>query len=215
MIKSLVSPLFPLMYVTPEDIPVKPLVQRALEAVAGGVTSIQVRRKEGSAKELFDLAILLAEYLPSGFPLIVNSRLDVALEAGAWGLHLPEEHIPLPFFRDRAPNLRLGVSCHSLESARKAFSEGADYLVAGPVFDTPSKRSYGPPPGPSFLGKVTKSVPLPVLAIGGVTEEGIPEVWRSGASGFAVMGALAYEEDTRSRAFSLRKCWSRQGDLRP
>ena len=214
MIKSLVSPLFPLMYVTPEDIPVKPLVQRALDAVAGGVTSIQVRRKEGSAKDLFDLAILLAESLPSGFPLIVNSRLDVALEAGAWGLHLPESHISLDCFRDRAPGLRLGVSCHSLEAARKAFSEGADYLIAGPVFDTPSKRSFGKPLGPVFLQEVTQSIPLPVLAIGGVTEEGIPEVWSSGASGFAVMGALAYEEDARSRGFSLRRCWSRQGDVR-
>ncbi|MCL4461894.1 MAG: thiamine phosphate synthase [Nitrospirae bacterium] len=214
MIKSLVSPLFPLMYVTPEDIPVKPLVQRALDAVAGGVTSIQVRRKEGSAREIFDIAILLADSLPSGFPLIINSRLDVALEAGAWGLHLPEDHIPLERLRDRAPALRLGVSCHSLKAARKAFSEGADYLIAGPVFDTPSKRPYGVPPGPVLLKEVAGSVPLPVLAIGGIAEGGIPEVWSAGASGFAVMGALAYEEDVRSRAFSLRRCWSRQGDLR-
>jgi thiamine-phosphate pyrophosphorylase len=215
MVKSLVSPLFPLMYVTPEDIPLKPLVQRALDAVAGGVTSIQVRRKEGNARELFDLAILLADSLPSGFPLIVNSRLDVALEAGAWGLHLPEDHISLDRLRDQAPALRFGVSCHSFEAAKEAFSEGADYLIAGPVFDTPSKRSFGKPPGPAFLKKVASSIPLPVLAIGGLTEDRIPDVWSAGASGFAVMGALAYEEDARSRAFSLRRCWSRQGDVRP
>lgn len=206
------TPLFPLMYVTPEDIPAKPLVQRAVEAVSGGVTAIQVRRKEGNARDLFDLAILLAESLPQGFPLIVNSRLDVALEAGAWGLHLPEDHLPLSHFRRVAPALHLGVSVHSVEAARKAVFEGADYLVAGPVFDTPSKRAFGAPLGLSVFSEIVRSVPVPVLAIGGIVEENLPGVRLSGAKGFAVMGPLAYAEDTRSRAFSLRRSWIRGGE---
>lgn len=198
------------MYVTPEDIPIKLLVQRALDAVTGGVTSIQVRRKSGEAKELFDLAVLLAESLPSGFPLIVNSRLDVALEAGAWGLHLPEEHIRLSRFRKHSSSLHLGVSCHSIGSVLKAQEEGAEYVIFGPIFETPSKQVFGPPLGAERLAEVVKAVNIPVIAIGGIAEETIGPVRKAGASGIAVMGALAYVEDTRSAAFSLRRQWVRE-----
>ncbi len=198
------------MYVTPEDIPLKLLVQRALEAVEGGVTAIQVRRKTGNGRDLFDLAILLAESLPAEFPLLVNGRLDVALESGAWGLHLPEGHIHLSRFREKSSALHLGVSCHSLESARVARDEGADYLVFGPVFDTPSKREFGPPQGIERLKEVVEAIDLPVIAIGGIGEGNIGPIRRAGAAGIAVMGALAYVEDARSAAFSLRRQWVRE-----
>ncbi len=198
------------MYVTPEDIPIKLLVQRAVEAVAGGVTAIQVRRKTGEGKDLFDLAILLAESLPAGFPLLVNGRLDVALESGAWGLHLPEDHVRLSRLRGQSPSLHLGVSCHSLGAARRAQDEGAEYLIFGPVFDTPSKREFGPPQGIRRLAEVVEAVDLPVIAIGGIGEGNIGAIRKAGASGVAVMGALAYAEDARSAAFSLRRQWVRE-----
>ncbi|MHB1606353.1 MAG: thiamine phosphate synthase [Leptospirales bacterium] len=198
------------MYVTPDDIPVKLLVQRACDAVEGGVTAIQVRRKSGGSRELFDLAILLSESLPSGFPLIVNSRLDVAIEAGAWGLHLPEAHIRLSRFRDQPFPLHLGVSCHSVGAALNAQEEGAEYVIFGPIFDTPSKREFGPPQGVERLAAVVNAVNIPVIAIGGIVEATVGPVRRAGASGIAVMGALAYEEDARSAAFSLRRQWVRE-----
>jgi thiamine-phosphate pyrophosphorylase len=185
------------------------LVQRAVEAVEGGATAIQVRRKEGSSRDFYDLAILLSESLPPGFPLLVNSRLDIAREIDAFGVHLPEDHIPLSRFRDKEPSLVFGLSCHSLESALAAEREGADYLFFGTVFETPSKAAFGPPKGLEELGQVCGSVAIPVIGIGGIREDNMEGIRKSGAAGIAVIGALAYSSDPRAAAFALRRGWTR------
>ncbi len=199
-----------LVYVTPEDIPIKMLVQRAVEAVEGGVTAIQVRRKNGDSRDFFDLAILLSESLPSGFPLIVNARLDIAREIDAKGVHLPEDHMPVSRYREKEPSLVYGVSCHSLEAARAAEKEGADYLVFGPVFETASKAGYGSPKGLEALRKVVGAVSVPVVGIGGIREENMAGIQETGAAGIAVIGALAYASDPRAAAFALRRQWVRK-----
>lgn len=209
MAREAIAEALTLVYVTPGDIPIKMLVQRAVEAVEGGATAIQVRRKEGSSRDFYDLAILLSESLPSGFPLLVNARLDIAREIDALGVHLPENHIPLGRYREKDPSLVFGVSCHSLESALAAEREGADYLFFGPVFETPSKAAFGAPKGLEDLRQVCGRVSIPVVGIGGIREENMAGIRESGAVGIAVIGALAYASDPRAAAFALRRGWTR------
>ena len=87
--------------------------------------------------------------------------------------------------------------------------EGADYLIAGPVFETPSKRPFGPPLGLSRLGEIIRSVSVPVFAIGGIGPDEASMVRSAGAAGMVVMGALSYAPDPVAAAFALRKAWAR------
>lgn len=161
-------------------------------ASAAGVNWVQIREKDLSGRELLGLAreAVAAE---GGARVIVNDRLDVALAAGVAGVHLGREslgsrdvvswcrggHAPADFL--------VGVSCHSLEDAREADRAGASYIFFGPVFDTPSKRGMGEPQGVARLAGICRGVAIPVLAIGGVSEENAAECIRAGATGIAVI----------------------------
>jgi len=151
--------------------------------------------------------------------VIVNDRLDVALAAGAAGVHLGREslgarevvswcrggHAPAEFL--------VGVSCHSLAEAREAERAGAGYIFFGPVFDTPSKRGMGEPQGLARLGEICRVVKIPVLAIGGVSEENAGECIRAGAAGIA---AIRMFQDARD-AETLKQAVTRlhaQGAMR-
>lgn len=199
----------PLLYVTPEEFPLKDLVHRAIEGIRGGISGVQLRRKEATGWEFSELVRIFRDHVPSGFPWCVNRRLDYALAGGATGLHLPASHAPLGLIRTHSSRpILLGVSVHSLGSALEAVFSGADYLIAGPVFETPSKSAYGPPLGLSTLAEIVRAVPVPVYAIGGIGEEEAPEVRRAGAFGMAVMGALSYTPDPVAAAYALRKAWN-------
>jgi thiamine-phosphate pyrophosphorylase len=118
--------------------------------------------------------------------VLVNDRLDVALTAGAGGVHLGGQSMPVSTVRQVAPRpFVIGVSCHSLGEAIAAESAGADYLLLGPVFETPSKLKYGPPLGLDELRKVTAQVRIPVLALGGITVERVRPCLEAGAAGIA------------------------------
>ena len=124
--------------------------------------------------------------LPARACVLVNDRLDVALAAGADGVHLGTHSMPVQVVRRVAPRpFVLGVSCHSLGEAQAAESGGADYLVLGPVFETPSKLEYGPPLGLEKLRIVTSRIRIPVLALGGITVERVRPCLEAGASGIA------------------------------
>ncbi|HKV05289.1 MAG TPA: thiamine phosphate synthase [Candidatus Acidoferrales bacterium] len=167
-------------------------------AVAGGVNWVQIRERDMPPRELMALAraaIGLANDVPSGrrMNVIVNDRLDVAIATGAAGVHLGGESIPareVVRWR-RAANapaeFLVGVSCHSLEDAREAEASGASYIFLGPVFDTPSKRSFGQPQGIERLAEVCGAVQIPVVAIGGVNAENGGECLRAGAAGIAAI----------------------------
>ena len=118
--------------------------------------------------------------------VLVNDRLDVALAARAGGVHLGGQSMPAAAVRQVAPRpFVIGVSCHSLEEAIAAESAGADYLLLGPVFETPSKLKYGPPLGLDELRKVNAQVRIPVLALGGITVERVRPCLEAGAAGIA------------------------------
>jgi thiamine-phosphate pyrophosphorylase len=162
-------------------------------AVAAGAEWIQIREKDLDARALVELArFAVAETRAGSVRVLVNDRMDVALAAGAAGVHLGENSLPLETvasWRRSAGRLDflIGVSCHSLESARAAESGGADYIFFGPVFATPSKAAFGAPQGMERLRAVCASIRIPVLAIGGVNAENARACIAAGAAGIAAI----------------------------
>ena len=170
--------------------------------------SVQLREKDTADRECLGWARLARRILGVATPLYVNRRLDVAIGAGADGVHLPASGLPLLRVRSAAPRgFRAGVSTHSAAEAERAIAEGADLVVIGPVFDTPSKRSYGPPVG---LG-VLESLPrrsghaCQVFAIGGITGEnlGALEPYRDRIDGIAAIRFFQEAADPRAAVESV------------
>jgi thiamine-phosphate pyrophosphorylase len=177
-------------------------------AVAAGFDWIQIREKDMSARELLAVvrdAAKAAAARENATRIIVNDRLDVAIASGAGGVHLGEASLPVAAvnaWRREAVTLKnlprdflIGASCHSMEAARAAERDGADYIIFGPVFSTPSKEKLGAPQGIKRLAEVSISVKIPVLAIGGITEENAGECVKAGASGIAAIRMFSGERD--------------------
>ena len=161
------------------------LLSHVARAVAAGVDLIQVREKDLAAMDLLDLVCRIrdtaASHPGSKTKVVVNGRLDIALIAGIDGVHLPADGFPASEVR---PHVRtLGVSCHSTEEAIQSERDGVDYIIFGPVFETPGKKAVGI----DALRQVVQSVKIPVLAIGGITSENSPAVLKAGASGIAAI----------------------------
>jgi thiamine-phosphate pyrophosphorylase len=150
---------------------------RVLEELAGAPLSVELRERAVEDAELLRLALAARDRLGPSVPLSINGRFDVALAAGAAGVHLPSDGLPLDRVRAQTPRgFRIGVSTHSAIEASAAIASGADVVVIGPIFDTPSKRAYGPPLGPEALGDLParESHACEVYAIGGISEETLP-----------------------------------------
>jgi thiamine-phosphate pyrophosphorylase len=184
----------------------RPLFDVVEAALQGGVDALQLREKDLPAAELFVLACKLRELCRQyGARFLVNDRVDVALAAKADGVHLPvNSFIPADARRLFVPEALIGASAHSLAEARAAADGGADFIVFGPVFDTPSKRPFGPPLGLKALAAVTRNLSLPVLAIGGITAERVEAVRQHGARGLAVVSAILEAADPRAAATALQ-----------
>ena len=191
-----------------KSVPIASVIRETLRA---GVDMVQIREKDLPTRELTALveeALSAAREAPSvartsrprwrghsfaplrtgsaRASVLVNDRLDVALAAGAGGVHLGGQSMPVWAVRQAAPHpFVVGVSCHSLGDAIAAESSGADYLLLGPIFETPSKLKYGPPLGLEELRKVTARVGIPVLALGGITVERVRLCLEAGAAGIA------------------------------
>jgi len=154
---------------------------------------IQIREKDLQGGALVELArFAVQEASAASVRVLINDRLDVALAANAAGVHLGEQSLPVEIvaqWRRSAgrPDFMIGVSTHSLEAARAAEREGADYIFFGPVFATPSKAEYGPPQGIERLREVCAAVAIPVLAIGGVSYENTGACLEAGAAGVAAI----------------------------
>ncbi len=167
-------------------------------AVEVGIALIQIREKNLPSGLLFGLVNDAAAVTrDSGTRLLVNGRADIALAAGADGVHLPADGLPADIVRQTFPaEFLIGVSTHSADEAIGAKSNEADFITYGPVFESPGK---GPPTGLEMLNKVCEYVePFPVIALGGIDESNYGGVLVSGASGFAAIRFLNDE-------FRLRK----------
>jgi len=168
------------------------LVSVVGDCLAAGLPAVQVREKDLSAAELAVLCRRIRGLTQDTRALlIVNDRVDVALAVGAEGVQRTATSLTVEDIRALADKrLRIGASIHSLPDALQAELEGADWLVFGPVYDTPSKRMYGPPQGLDKLARVAAAVRIPVVAIGGLTPERVREVRRAGARGVAVVSSI-------------------------
>ena len=160
--------------------------------LAAGLPAVQVREKDLPAVELAALCRCLREPTREhGALLIVNDRVDVALAVGADGVQRTNASLSVGDLRVVADKrLRIGASTHSREEAVGAEAEGADWIVFGPVYDTPSKRGYGAPQGLAALERVAAAVRIPVIAIGGITPDRVVEVLAAGAHGVAAISAI-------------------------
>jgi thiamine-phosphate pyrophosphorylase len=179
------------------------------ETVRAGVDLVQVREKDLTSRELVALVeeALRVARGPGlgGARVVVNDRVDVALAAGADGAHLGAHSMPVQVVRRFVPRaFVIGVSCHSLAEALAAESGGADYLVLGPVFETPSKLRYGPPLGLAKLRDVTSRISIPVLALGGITLDRIRPCLDAGAAGIAGIRIFQDCESVQERVRELR-----------
>ena len=179
------------------------------ETVRAGVDIVQVREKDLTSRELITLVeeALSATREPGmgSARVVVNDRVDVALAGAADGAHLAAHSMPVQVVRRFVPRAFLiGVSCHSLGEAMAAESGGADYLVLGPVFETPSKLGYGPPLGLEKLRDITSRIRIPVLALGGITVERVRPCLEAGASGVAGIRIFQDCESVQERARELR-----------
>jgi thiamine-phosphate pyrophosphorylase len=185
------------------------LVRAVEEAVAGGVTLVQLREKGRSSRELFTLALKLRELTrKQGVPLIINDRLDIALAAGADGVHLGQSDLPVGEARRiGGEGLVIGASAHNPEEARRAEAEGADYLGAGAVFPTESKGDITALIGLEGLAAICGAVRIPVVGIGGIGPARLREVKAAGAAGAAVISAILSRPDTRAAAMELARLW--------
>lgn len=169
------------------------LVRRAgaaLAAVPPGTAALQLRHRAAGGRELLELARVLREAARrAGQLLLVNDRVDVALAAGADGVHLPSAGIPPGEARALlGPERLVAVSCHSADDVARARTAGADFATFGPVFDTPSKRPWGAPVGPERLREAAR-LGLPLVGLGGVDAGNAGAVAQAGAWGVAAIRA--------------------------
>ncbi|MCG3776205.1 MAG: Thiamine-phosphate synthase [Nitrospira sp.] len=182
--------------------PLVPLLQRVL---AVGVSMIQLRERDLSARELVTLAREVQAVTASArSQLLINDRIDVALALEGVGVHLRSNSLPVPVARQLLGAQRLlGISVHAVEEAVRAESQGADYIVLGPIYETPSKQMFGPPLGIHTLEKACSLVRIPIIGIGGVTAARAREMRRAGAFGAAVITAILGANDVESATRDL------------
>ncbi len=199
-------PDWTLYLVTDPDMGARPVEAIVRAAVAGGVTAVQLRDKQATARALVAQAGRLREILaPRGIALIVNDRLDVALAAGADGVHLGQDDLACADARRIAgPDFLIGISVSSPAEARRAAADGADVLGVSPVFDTPTKRDTPKAAGLEGLRAIRRAVRLPLVGIGGLHAGNAAEVRRAGADGIAVVSAIMTAPDPEAAARELR-----------
>lgn len=163
--------------------------------LAAGARWIQLRAKELPTGALARLARQVGARVQGAEGVfVVNDRLDVALAVGADGVHLGQDDLPAADGRRLAPGLVVGVSTHSVEQARRAQADGADYVALGSIFPTGSKPGFELV-GPEALRRARPHVTVPLLAIGGITVERVAAVLGAGADGVAVISAIGLADD--------------------
>lgn len=181
------------------------LIDVVEEALKGGVRGVQLREKDLSSRELYELAYDMRKLTTSyDAKLVINDRVDIALAVEADGVHLGLNSLPIHRVRRLiGPDKLIGLSCHNQVNAIMAQENGADFITFGPVYYTPSKANYGKPVGVDRLEIVSHLLEIPVLALGGIKQNNINEVIAAGATGIALVSAIIANDDPRSEAKAM------------
>jgi thiamine-phosphate pyrophosphorylase len=176
-------------------------------AIAGGADTIQLREKRAETREMIRVADQIQALCKrAGVTFIVNDRVDVAIASHADGVHLGQNDFPIPLARSLlGEKAIIGGSAGNMEEARRCVLEGADYIGFGPVYFTTSKEDAGPAGGLDLLKQVVKEIPLPIVAIGGITRENTPLVIQTGVHGIAVISAVCCQTDPTEATQCLRR----------
>ena len=179
-----------------------PLLERVRTT---GLLTVQLRERDLSVRELVALARQVQAVMASSkSQLLINDRIDIALALEGVGVHLRSNSLPLPVARKMlGPQRLLGMSVHAVEEAIQAEAQGADYIVLGPIYETPSKQMFGPPLGIHTLEKACTLVRIPIIGIGGVTAARAREMRHAGAFGAAVITAILGADDVESATREL------------
>lgn len=182
-------------------------VEIARAALEGGADAVQLRDKSATACNLGRIAMEIQPLARKfGALFSVNDRVDVALVFDADGVHVGAADLPAREARRLLPRPRiLGVSAGTVEEAKRAEREGADYLGVGPVFPTGTKPDAGEAIGTDRLAAVAAAVAIPVVAIGGITADNVAAVFAAGAAGAAVVSAVVAAEDVTAAARGLKR----------
>jgi thiamine-phosphate pyrophosphorylase len=186
------------------------LVERATEA---RVALVQIREKQLTARVLFALASRAARVTRgSETRILLNDRADIARAAGCDGVHLSTRSLHTGVVRRAfGEDFLIGASAHTHAEALAAREGGADFAVFGPVFDTPSKRAYGPPVGLEALEENARTLaPFPLVALGGVAEDNLEEVLHSGAEGVAAIRLFADGQNLARRVHLIEDLYARR-----
>lgn len=181
------------------------LLDAVEDALKAGIKAVQLREKDLPIRDLLVLAYRMRE-LTSRYnaKLFINDRVDVAMCAGADGVHLGQSGIPVHAVRKIVgKGLLIGASTHSIEEALTAEKEGADFITFGPVYATPSKLKYGQPVGISPLRDVSRRLSVPVFGIGGIRQDRVKEVLDTGAHGISVISGIFGGADVRGAALGF------------
>ncbi|MGA7853106.1 MAG: thiamine phosphate synthase [Candidatus Acidiferrales bacterium] len=197
--------MFPALYAildaTP-SLPPESTFSFAEKLAAAGVELIQLRAKNASTRHFHELSgALVSRFASHSVRVIVNDRPDIAAIAGAHGVHVGQEDLPVADARKICPPPQwVGVSTHNLEQLRAADLTSADYIAVGPIFPTATKENPDPVVGLEFLREARKITRKPLVAIGGITVQSASDVFRAGADSVAVIGDLANAPDPAQRA---------------
>jgi len=179
----------------------------ARAAAEGGADVVQYREKRPrTTQELVATALGVRQLLPASVQLVVDDRVDVAVAVGAQGVHLGRQDLS-PAVARRVLGMEglVGGTANSLDEARRCFAWPLDYLGVGPVFGTLSKANAPPPLGLLTLKRIVAESPFPVIAIGGITPEGVAPVYECGAWGVAVLSAVVCKDDPGAAVARFRE----------
>jgi thiamine-phosphate pyrophosphorylase len=194
----------------PEQTKVRAAETVLLELLEAGIQCLQLRAKAMPPREFLRLACAARRLThSSACRLIVNDRVDIALACDADGVHLGQEDLPLHAARKLMSGKIIGISTHDVEQAREAEAGGADYIGFGPIFGTATKETGYSARGLEMLRRVRVVVSIPIVAIGGITEGNVKQVWQAGADSVAIISDILGADDIAAKTNCILACHSR------
>ncbi|WP_292885116.1 thiamine phosphate synthase [Methanobrevibacter sp. UBA212] len=198
-----------LYLVTDKSDDVEKFLKTIEEAIKGGVSLVQIREKTAETLDFYNLALKVKEITEKhDVPLIINDRVDVALAVDAEGVHVGQSDMPCDVTRALVgPDKIVGVSAATIEEARKAESDGADYIGTGAVFPTATKDD-APKITKKDLKEIVESISIPVVAIGGITLNNAHELNNTGIAGLSVVSAIMSSENPKKSSEELLKIFN-------
>jgi thiamine-phosphate pyrophosphorylase len=200
------SPPLPPLYaiLDPEQIKGRAVEEVLRELLRAGVKILQLRAKSLAAKDFLALAkYVRSETAAHNCRLIVNDRADIAMAIDADGVHLGQDDLPLHAGRKLLGNKIIGISTHDIEQAQQAQRNGADYIGFGPMFGTHTKNTGYSARGINMLKEIRAAVAIPIVAIGGINEHNVRQVWQAGADSAAIISDILSATDIAEKIARL------------